>query len=122
MSQERVAKHREHYIRTAPGDYPEFFKKVGLRDKMCCRVTGDAVGPFSAHHLLSRTRHPEYSIDVDNGVLILRSIHKQFHREFPNTTFTPNDFVEWVHTNYGVDLQIPSRILQVKHAQANTSD
>lgn len=61
-----------------------------------CFITGDKIGPFSAHHLLSYRKFPDKRTDRKNGVCILRDLHKKFHSVYGYTKFTPKNFFEFV--------------------------
>jgi hypothetical protein len=84
------------------GRYDEGYNKwrraVYLKDGfkcVCCK--SDKRGTFVAHHLDGYANFPEKRTDVDNGVTLCVSCHKDFHRQFGyglNTSEQFNTFLE----------------------------
>ena len=57
----------------------------------CCYVYGKT----NVHHLKSFARFPELRFDVDNGVTMCQSCHKEFHRMYGTKRFTSDDYYEF---------------------------
>lgn len=60
-------------------------RAVFTRDLHRCVITGRKSSrrdPIVAHHLNSWAEHPEGRTDPANGVTLLRSLHKAFHKQY----------------------------------------
>lgn len=82
-----------------------------------CAVTGEKSGELAAHHLLSKTRYPQYRLDPLNGIPILTRLHLEFHRAPPvgygNKHFSPENFMAFFLAKTGRHLELPTHILGV---------
>lgn len=60
--------------------YYEWRKEVYERDDYTCQCCGDNKGSnLVAHHLLNYSEHEELRTDVDNGITLCKTCHKEFH-------------------------------------------
>jgi len=59
-----------------------------------CQITGKR-GNLNAHHLNSYHWDKENRINIDNGVCVLKSIHKLFHKLYSNKNNTKEQFDEF---------------------------
>lgn len=65
--------------------YRKWIRGVYARYSSTCCVTGIKAHlstPLSAHHIYNWRDYPELRSSLDNGVLITRSLHHEFHKEF----------------------------------------
>ena len=63
--------------------YTPWRDKVYKRDKYTCQCCGDAKGgKLNAHHLDAYCWCKEKRVDIDNGITLCNSCHKQFHKDF----------------------------------------
>lgn len=81
--------------------YPEYIQwrnAVYKRDNYTCQVCGKQGGGFEAHHLYSYADYPEYQLNVDYGITMCKSEHKEFHRWMGGymVPCTPDDFDAWM--------------------------
>lgn len=80
--------------------YPEYLtwrKAVYESDDYTCHCCGEHGGKINAHHLKGFAEYPELRTDVSNGVTLCYTCHKEFHRIYGSTGFTPEDFSEFVY-------------------------
>lgn len=75
--------------------YREWIKNVLIKDNYTCQITGQRGGKLSAHHLYSWDKHPEKRFDINNGVTILKSLHKEFHDIYGRGNNTPEQFEDY---------------------------
>lgn len=76
----------------------EFCKKVLIRDKNTCQITGIKRGrknPTCVHHLESWNRNKSLRFDINNGITILISLHKLFHKLYGYGNNTKQQFLEF---------------------------
>lgn len=76
-------------------DYHEWRDKVFQRDSYTCQVTGIKGGKLVAHHLYSFDEHENLRLEVDNGIVLLKEIHKIFHKEYGYGQNTGKQFKEF---------------------------
>lgn len=74
--------------------YEEWRKKVYQRDGYTCQLTGQR-GDLVAHHLYAWNRYPDKRYDPDNGVTLLASVHRTFHRLYGRGDNTREEFDEF---------------------------
>ena len=80
--------------------YPEYLawrKAVCESDDYTCHCCGEKGGRINAHHLKGFAEYPELRTDLSNGVTLCYACHKEFHRIYGSTGFTPEDFSEFVY-------------------------
>lgn len=80
--------------------YPEYIawrKAVYESDDYTCHCCGTKGREINAHHLKGFAEYPESRTDVNNGVTLCYDCHKEFHRIYGSTGFTPEDFSEFVY-------------------------
>lgn len=84
--------------------YKQYFdwrRKVYEHDDYTCQCCGDRGGRINAHHLRSYAEYPEGRTDIDNGRTLCHDCHKDFHRIYGSTGFTPHDFNEYLRRRQG---------------------
>jgi hypothetical protein len=69
---------------------------VFTRDGFKCRLTGKS-GKLNAHHLNSFYSYPLERYSLSNGITLLESVHKKFHKQYGRIT-TRNQFIEFIKT------------------------
>lgn len=62
--------------------------------KCDCRVTDNTA---EIHHLLSKTRFPEFRYDELNCIALCKNCHKEFHKTYGLMQFTKGDTIEWIN-------------------------
>lgn len=66
---------------------------------------------FAVHHLDAYANFPERRYDINNGVYILSSIHKEFHKIFGNKgDTTEKQWARFLQENYNLDWSKIKRI------------
>jgi len=71
-------------------------KEIFERDNYTCQLTGDRKGHYLvAHHLNSYNSNTEDRFNIDNGITILESIHKLFHKQYGYGNNTKAQFEEF---------------------------
>lgn len=65
--------------------------KTNKKECDCCGYNGVAL---VAHHLYSRSRFPEMSLDINNGVIMCANCHMEFHNKYGNDN-TAHDYIEF---------------------------
>ena len=75
--------------------YEAWRKSIYKRDNYICRVSG-LKGKVVAHHLFSWNSHSELRYDLNNGILLLESIHLDFHKKYGKGNNTRSQFVEFL--------------------------
>ena len=60
------------------GEYHAWSRQVKSRDK-CCVYCGSKE-KLQAHHILSKHKHPEWSLFIDNGITLCHECHWEEHR------------------------------------------
>lgn len=73
-------------------EYKEFIKECLKRDKYICQISGQIGGELEVHHIKSYARYPELRIDISNGIVLSKEIHREFHKKYGKFNFTENDF------------------------------
>ena len=77
-------------------EYIEWRKQVFERDSYTCQHCGDNKGGnLNAHHKNSRDSFPEEKYNIDNGVTLCESCHKDFHHEYGYGHNTIEQFQKW---------------------------
>jgi ribosomal protein S27AE len=80
-------------------DYYEWRRKVFERDKYSCVGCGDSKGGnLIAHHKDGYGWCKERRTDVDNGVTLCESCHKEFHSLYGFRNNTESQYTEWLKT------------------------
>ncbi len=60
--------------------YKEWRVAVFSRDNYTCQICGKRGGKLNAHHISRYSRDIEHRTDVDNGITLCESCHKELHR------------------------------------------
>lgn len=83
--------------------YPEYYKwrsDVFERDDYTCQCCGERGGTINAHHIESYAREKELRVDLDNGVTLCESCHKEYHRNFYRNDADEESFREFMYGEY----------------------
>ena len=71
-------------------------KKVFERDRYMCTMCGDDKGGnLNAHHLNGWHTFPKERFDINNGVTLCSSCHRQFHKQYGYGNNTEKQFYEF---------------------------
>lgn len=76
--------------------------KVYKRDSYTCQCCGrnkDISGHLNAHHLNSYNWDKEHRVQVDNGITLCESCHKEFHLIYGYGDNTKEQYEEWTNKN-----------------------
>jgi len=77
--------------------YYSWRSSVYERDSYTCHKCGDSSGGnLNAHHIMSYTRFPELSLNVDNGITLCKRCHVEFHKVYGVTLFTSGNLYEYL--------------------------
>ena len=55
-------------------------KSVKTRDNYTCQYCHSVGGSLNSHHILSRGKHPEFELSINNGITLCVACHKQEHK------------------------------------------
>lgn len=61
-------------------EYKQWRKAIFERDNYTCTMCGERGGRLNAHHILSWIKYPEHRYNVNNGITLCESCHKEIHR------------------------------------------
>ena len=61
-------------------EYKDWRKSVFLRDGYTCQYCQITGGALHAHHIKSFAGYHDFRFDVDNGITLCKSCHKEEHR------------------------------------------
>lgn len=83
-------------IRTSP-EFKQWREQVYKRDDYTCQKCDESPSnELNAHHILPFDLHPEYRMDVDNGITLCENCHKDFHSEYGRTYCDRVDLLVWL--------------------------
>ena len=74
----------------------EFFKEVIRERNYTCELTGKVGGKLSVHHKNGVKKFPHLRYDKKNVVVILKSIHKKFHKLYGTIDVTENKWNDFI--------------------------
>lgn len=77
-------------------DQPEWSKTILSREDYRCVKCNDN-SYLHAHHLFGFAQVKERRNDLSNGVALCKVCHKDFHKKYGVTSFTRQDFYEWMN-------------------------
>lgn len=60
--------------------YKEWRMKIYLRDNFTCQICGEVGGELNAHHIRFFAKYPKLRFNVDNGITLCVSCHKEVHK------------------------------------------
>jgi hypothetical protein len=84
-----------------PKQYAAWKEDVLQRYNFCCFVTGENKKTLrSCHHLNSWDVHPEQRYFLQNGVVLQKSIHVAFHKEYGAGNTTTQQFEKFLAKKY----------------------
>lgn len=84
-------------------------RKCLRRDNFTCQITGIVEKKLlCVHHLYSFALYPQYRYVPENGITILRTLHKEFHSLYPGSSFTPQDFAQFYMSKTGRSFELPT--------------
>lgn len=61
-------------------EYKEWRRKVFERDGYTCAICGQVGGTLNAHHIKSYKNHKKERLNIDNGMTLCESCHKNIHK------------------------------------------
>lgn len=53
---------------------------------------------IEVHHLISKSKYPDYKYNLANCITLCKKCHKEFHRKYGTIKFTYNDFINWINS------------------------
>lgn len=74
--------------------YDLWRNKVMRRDDFTCQISKEK-GKLEVHHLFAWNKYPERRYDINNGVTLLRKIHRLFHKKYGLGNNTIEQFNEF---------------------------
>lgn len=89
----KFKRHSRQYI-----GYKQFRVSVYERDNYTCRVCKESPsGNLVVHHLNSFTDFPHLRMDINNGITLCNSCHKDYHSKFGMKGATEDKFKEYIN-------------------------
>ncbi len=81
--------------------YLPFRMTVLTRDCFGCWKCNNIFSPkqLQVHHLVSKAKHPEYLYDEMSCITLCKECHKEFHKRYTTTKFTPENAKTWLNEN-----------------------
>lgn len=76
----------------------DFIKKVRNRDKVCKKCNSNK--QLEVHHIKSWKSYPELRLDPDNGILLCKNCHIEFHSIYGLHDTTLSDLIEYLIGDY----------------------
>lgn len=73
----------------------EWRNKIFARDKYRCQICGNKKDDLNAHHLYSWHSHKEKRFELDNGITLCETHHKEFHSIYGYKNNTKEQFEEY---------------------------
>lgn len=61
--------------------YKLWREAVFQRDKYTCQICDESDAYLEAHHILSFATYPQFRLQVDNGLTLCKTCHKNIHRK-----------------------------------------
>lgn len=75
-----------------------FRESILERDCYSCWKCGcKQKSKLEIHHLLSKSRFPEYKYSEENCIVLCKPCHKEFHKKYGLMKFTPGDTINWIN-------------------------
>lgn len=97
----------KHRIRMSK-EYNNWRTKCFERDNYTCQLSGKKWWRLVVHHLVPyhslfndinwEVEYSDLLFDISNWITISEEIHKQFHNQYWNVTFTAQDFYDFSHS------------------------
>lgn len=91
----------------------EWKKEVFQRDNFTCQVCNSTHKP-RPHHLNSWNKYPEQRFDLENGICLCESHHKEFHSKFGNGDNTRGQFLKWLESKAEANKALIERLSKAK--------
>lgn len=73
----------------------EWRKKVYKRDDYTCHLCEQRGVKLNAHHLMAYHKYKKLRFDVNNGITLCSTCHRDFHKEYGNRNNTKDQFEEY---------------------------
>jgi len=80
-------------------EYKGWVNNVLSRDDSTCIVCGEKRAPHT-HHVFGYKKHPDYRLNVDNGVVLCRWCHHKYHDVFGKDSANPVTFIKFLKGDY----------------------
>jgi hypothetical protein len=65
-------------------EYRKWRKYIYERDNYTCQICEQSGGKLNAHHIKPIKSNPEFIFNIDNGVTLCETCHRQLHKEMSN--------------------------------------
>jgi hypothetical protein len=66
------------------------------RDNFTCQKTGVSGGELHAHHINNFADFPELRFSIDNGIILSKKSHKEFHKKYGCKNNTKEQLIEFL--------------------------
>lgn len=78
-------------------EYKQWRLDVLKQGDFTCTCCGERGGKLEVHHILAFSRYPEARLSLDNGSILCKSCHKEFHDTYGRLEFTDDDYFTWIY-------------------------
>ena len=88
---------REEMYKKRKGDqdFKKWSKQIKERDNFTCDICGQKHGGLVSHHLNAWRDYKEQRYDLENGVCLCESCHKEFHKLYGKGDNTKEQYIEF---------------------------
>lgn len=73
-------------------------KECFKRDNYTCKKTGVRTGGLCVHHINNFAEYPELQTDINNGVTLSKTAHKEFHDKYGYRNNTMAQLIEFLNS------------------------
>lgn len=80
--------------------YQKWRRDVFSRDEYTCQCCGEIGRVLNAHHIESFARNTELRTDINNGITLCQSCHKEYHANFLRNDADEVTFKEFMYGEY----------------------
>jgi 5-methylcytosine-specific restriction endonuclease McrA len=81
-------------------EYRKWRKDVFIRDDYTCQYCFERGGKLNAHHVESYSHNPELRTDINNGITLCETHHREYHRNYYKNDADRESFESFVRGDH----------------------